>query len=297
MSWGWHKKAASYILEKWKPDALIEDFYTPNQMLVSRWWLGDVDPKRPGYNAEKAKESMKDLLEMYQGVDAMLGAAMEKAGDNTLIVLSAEHGTAPLYRNSRLNNLFARKGWLKFSVDPKTAKATIDWKNSKVVFLKMAHIYINPNGLDGDYKRASGPEYEALRQEVANELRAFKDSNGVHPVSKITKWENAEAELHLPADRVGDLIVEGTPGYRMWEEMTADKVLFTTPRATGYKEGISPTEPAIITPFIIAGPGVKKGIALSKPIHHIDQLPTILSLMKVAVPEYVEGRPIAELMR
>jgi predicted AlkP superfamily phosphohydrolase/phosphomutase len=297
MSWDWHKKASSYILEKWKPDALIEDFYTPNQMLVSRWWLGDADPQRPGYNAEKAKQSMKDLLEMYQGVDAMLGAAMEKAGDNTLIVLSAEHGTAPLYRNSRLNNLFARKGWLKFSVDPKTAKATIDWKNSKVVFLKMAHIYINPNGLDGDYKRASGPEYESLRQEVAKELRVFKDSNGVHPVSKITKWENAEEELHLPADRVGDLIVEGTPGYRMWEEMTADKVLFTTPRATGYKEGISPTEPSIITPFIIAGPGVKRGVALSKPIRHIDQLPTILNLMKVAIPEYVEGRPIAELMR
>lgn len=60
--------------------------------------------------------------------------------------------------------------------------------------------------------------------------------------------------------------------------MTEDKGIFVTPRATGYKEGVNPLDPAIQTPFIIAGPGVKEGVVLSKPIRHIDQLPTILSL-------------------
>lgn len=294
MSWNWHKKATGYILEKWKPDALIQDFYTPNQMLVSRWWLGDVDPNRPGYNPEKASESWKDLLEMYQGVDAIVGQALEKADENTLIVLSSQHGTAPLYRNTRLNNLFAKKGWLKFNIDPKNRKATIDWKNSKVVYLKMAHVYINPHGLDGNYQRASGPEYEALRKEVIAALEGLRDSNDQHPVSKIVKWENA-GELNMPNDRVGDLILEATTGYRLWEEMTGDLTLFTTPRATGYKEGVNPLDASVQTPFIIAGPGVKKGLALSKPVKHIDQLPTILNLMKVQVPEYVEGRSIDEL--
>ena len=292
MSWDWHKKAAGYIFEKWQPDALIEDFYTPNQMLVSKWWLGDVDPKRAGYNPAKAKESMKDLLEMYQGVDAIIGQVLEKADPNTLIVLSAQHGTAALYRNARLNNLFAKKGWLKFKIDEHTHKATIDWKASKVVYLKMAHVYINPNGLDGNYKRAKGPKYEALRKEVIAELSKLKD-NDIKPVSRIVKWEDA-AKLDLPTDRVGDLVLEATTGYRLWEEMTSDHVLFTTPRATGYKEGMNPNDPAVVTPFIIAGPGVEKGITLSKPIHHIDQLPTILKLMNVPIPDYVEGKPVQE---
>lgn len=295
MSWNWHKKAVGYIFEKWKPDVLIEDFYTPNQMLVSKWWLGAVDPKREGYDPIKAKESWKDLLEMYQGVDAMIGEAMAKSGDNTLIVLSAEHGTAPLYRNTRLNNLFAKKGWLKFSVDKKTRKATIDWKKSKVVYLKMAHVYINPNGLDGNYKRASGAEYEALRNEVIAELKKLKDTNGVFPVNQIVKHEEA-GSLGLPESRVGDLVLGATSGYRLWEEMTEDKALFVTPRATGYKEGVNPLDPAIQTPFIIAGPGVKEGVVLTKPIRHIDQLPTILKLMKVAIPEYVEGRVVDEII-
>lgn len=296
MSWNWHKNAVGYILEKWKPDALIEDFYTPNQMLVSRWWLGTVDPQRRGYDPVKAKEGWKDLLEMYQGVDSIIGKALEKADDNTLIVLSSQHGTAPLYRNARLNNLFAKKGWLNFRIDPKTHQATIDWKNSKVVYLKMAHIYINPNGLGGDFKRASGPKYEALRKEVIAELESLKDSNGKSPLRKVVKWEDSDS-LNLPVDRVGDLILEANTGYRFWEEMTEDKSIFTTPRATGYKEGVNPMDPSIQTPFLIAGPGVKKGLALSKPVRHIDQLPTILNLMKVSIPEYVEGHKIEELIR
>lgn len=295
MSWDWHKKAVGYIFDKWKPDALIQDFYTPNQMLVSKWWMGDVDPHREGYSAAKAKQGWKDLMEMYQGVDAIIGKALEKADKNTLIVLSSQHGTAPLYKNTRLNNLFAKKGWLKFSVDKKTGKASIDWEKSKVVYLKMAHVYINPKGLGGNYKKASGPEYEALRKEVIAELKALKDDKGVHPVSKIVKRENAEEMFDLPVDRVGDLVLESTTGYRLWEEMTEDKTIFTTPRATGYKEGVNPKDPAIQTPFIIAGPGVRQGHALTKSIKHIDQLPTILQLMHVPVPKYVEGQSIEEV--
>lgn len=296
MSWRWHSKAAGYIFENWKPDALIQDFYTPNQMLVSKWWMGDVDPNREGYDPEKAKHAWKDLLEMYQGVDSIIGKVLEKADDNTLIVLSSQHGTAPLYRNARLNNLFAKKGWLKFTVDKKTGKSTIDWKRTKAVYIKMAHVYINPNGLGGNYKRARGTEYESFRQEVAAELSSLKDENGVNPVSKIVKWEDAES-LDLPTDRVGDLVLEATTGYRLWEEMTEDKTIFTTPQATGYKEGVNPFDPTIQTPFLIAGPGVKKGVSLSKPIRHIDQLPTILNLMKVPVPSHVEGRLIEEAVQ
>jgi arylsulfatase A-like enzyme len=92
-------------------------------------------------------------------------------------------------------------------------------------------------------------------------------------------------------------VLESTTGYRLWEEMTNDKVVFTTPRATGYKEGMNPNDPTVQTPFIIAGPGVEKGVTLSQPIHHIDQLPTILKLMNVQIPDYVQGKPVNEVIR
>ena len=124
----------------------------------------------------------------------------------------------------------------------------------------------------------------------------MKDSNAVSPISRIEGWEQA-AELGLPADRIGDLVLESTTGYRMWEEVTDDKTVFVTPRATGYKEGVNPKDPSVQTPFLIAGPGVANGIQLAKPIRHIDQLPTILNLMNVSVPDYVEGQMIEEVRK
>lgn len=296
MSWDWHRKAAGYIMENWKPDAFIQDFYTPNQMLVSRWWMGKVDPNRKEYDPKQAEKAWQDLLELYQGIDSVIGEVMAKADSNTLIVLSAEHGTAPLYKQVRLNNLFAQKGWLKFTVDETNGKPIIDWDNSKVVYLKMAHVYINPSGLGGNWKRASGAEYEKLRNEVIQSIDELRDTDGTKPLAQAVKWEDAPAVFDLPTDRVGDLVLGAKTGYRFWEEPTKDGVTFTTPLATGYKETVNPQDPAVRTPFVIAGPGVKKGVALPEPVRHIDQLPTILRLMGVPAPSHTEGKVLEEIL-
>lgn len=297
MSWDWHRKAAGYIVENWKPDAFIQDFYTPNQMLVSRWWMGKVDPQRIGYDPKEAEKAWKDLLELYQGIDSVIGEVMSKADSNTLIVLSAEHGTAPLYKQVRLNNLFAQKGWMKFTIDETNGKPIIDWDNSKVVYLKMAHVYINPNGLGGSWKRASGAEYEQLRNEVIQALEELHDSDGAKPLARAVKWKDAPSAFDLPTDRVGDLVLGANTGYRFWEEPTKDGVIFTTPLATGYKETVNPQDLAVRTPFVIMGPGVKKGYKIEQPISHVDQMPTLLQLLGVEIPQYVQGRVLTEIIK
>ena len=71
---------------------------------------------------------------------------------------------------------------------------------------------------------------------------------------------------------------------------------FNTPLWTGHKHSVSPEVKSIWTPFIIWGPGVKKGYEITEPIRHIDQMPTILSLMGVDIPEYVQGRVLTEII-
>lgn len=44
MSFWWHTSALKHILNKYNPDILINDIYSPNQMLTSRWWMGYIDP-------------------------------------------------------------------------------------------------------------------------------------------------------------------------------------------------------------------------------------------------------------
>lgn len=297
MTFNWHRKAADFIIKTYSPDVFIQDIYTPNQMLESRWWHGYIDKNSRVYSPEKESEAWNDLLWMYKKLDAIIGEMLKNADENTIIVLSSDHGVCPLHRIVKLNNLFAKKGWLKFKIDENTGEPIIDWNNTKVIYLKMAHIYVNPNGLGGKWKRASGPEYEKLREEVINTLYSIEDENGIKPVLKAVKWEDAPKVFNLPTDRIGDIVIEANPGYFWSEEVDENLTIFANPLTTGYKQTINATENKCMwTPFIIAGPGVKKNYRIEKPISHIDQLPTILYLMGIDIPNYMQGKVLNEIV-
>lgn len=296
----WHREAVDAVYDRYAPQVFIHDIYTPNQMLTSRWWMGAVDPASARYRdySEEERELLwEEVRGMYQALDLIVGRAVERAGEDAIIVLSSDHGAAPISRSVRLNNLFAERGWLSVEADPETGAPVIDWEGTRVVFLNMYSVYIDPEGLGGDWRRRSGPEYEALRNEVIEALRGLRDEGGVAPVAEVLRWEEAAA-LELPADRVGDLIVSNRPGYGWSEEITEDREVFAQPLVAGYKQAIEPgSTEAVWTPFVIAGPGIRAGHRIAAPIRHIDQLPTILTAMGVPLPEHIQGSVLQEVLQ
>jgi predicted AlkP superfamily phosphohydrolase/phosphomutase len=297
-SFDWHTAAIPYILDTYKPDVVIHDVYNPNQMLTSRWWMGSIDPTSERYDdasEDERAQSWEEVKGMYKELDAMVGQILDNADENTLIVISSDHGIIPLNKAVRLNNLFAKEGLLFFTIDEKTGEPIVDWNRSKAVYLQMDNIYLNPQGLGGDYKRASGPEYEQLRNHVKQLLFNLSDENGVKPLASATNWEDVENFLDLPQDRVGDLIIANEAGYGWSEEMAADLEVFSTPLISGYKQAVSPSIAGMWTPFIIYGPGVKQNHSIGEPIHHIDQYPTIMKLMGIPIPNFVEGEPLEDV--
>jgi len=300
MSLDWHQKAASYMIDKYNPDIMLHNIYTPNQMLTSRWWMGYIDSSSSRYQevAEEQREQLwNEVKDMYKGLDDIVGELLNRADENTYIALSSDHGAVPLDKWVRLNNLFAKRGWLKFEIDSKTGEPIINWENSQVIYLKMAHVYISPGGLNGNWKRASGEEYEKLRKEVKDALMELKDQKtGIKPVIAVYNWEDAPEYLQLPTDRVGDLVIVNEAGYGWNEEMTQDLALFSTPLKTGYKQAVlADREKGMWTPFIIMGPGIKKGYVLKEPIQHIHQYPTIMNALGKQIPEIVDGQVLDEI--
>ena len=255
-----------------------------------------IDPKSERYkeatDSEK-KQVNSEVIDMYKRLDTIIGEILKEAGPNTYIVFSSDHGNIPLNMYVNLNNLFAKKGWLKFTIDPKTGEPLVDWENSKVIYLKMSHVYINPNGLAGKYERASGIKYEILREEVRTTLQELEDTNGAKPVVAITNWEDAKNYLQMDPDRAGDLIIANAPGFGWSEDMTSDGEIFTVAKEGGYKQAVDPNIPGMWTPFMIAGPGIKRHNFLGdKPINHIDQYPTIMKALRVTYPDFVQGKPL-----
>jgi len=296
-SFDWHTKAVSAVVNDFEPDVVIHDIYTPNQMLTSKWWMGYVDPDGKGYkdmSASEREQLWTEVQDMYVRLDDMIGEMLKVADRNSYIVLSSDHGAIPWNTSVFLNNLFAQKGWLKFTIDPKTGEPVIDWARSTVIYLKMAHVYVNPNGLAGNYIRASGPAYENLRNQVITALTELRTPDGAVPVAEVVKWEDAKSYMKMDPDRIGDLVIANNPGYGWNEEMSKDLTVFSDPPVTGYKQAVQSKDlPGMWTPFIIAGPGIKKNNYLGDTAFTlIDQYPTIMKALGVAIPDFVQGKAL-----
>ena len=301
LSFDWHTAAVSHLVKDVRPDVLIHDIYSPNQMLTSRWWMGALDPASSTYDAVGDAERAalwNEVSGMYRRLDSMLGVLLDNADDRTVVVLSSDHGACALNRAVRLNNLFAQKGWLAFTLNKETGDPVIDWEKTKVIYLKMDNIYVSPSGLAGNWHRASGEAYEKLRGEVITALRELADPDtGIRPVESVVKWEDVETALDLPRERVGDLTIVNKVGYGWNEEMTEGKEVFSAPLVSGYKQAIDPREKCLWTPFMIVGPGVKKNHRIETVIGVQDQYPTILHLLGVRPGTDIDGRVVKEVLR
>lgn len=299
MSFQWHARAQKYFFEQAEQDVFIQSIYSPNQMLTSRWWMGYLDPRGRNYSTIGEAERQKlwgEVKEMYQKIDAMVGEALRARPEDAYMIFGSDHGALPLNFEVRLNNLFAQKGWLATVKDPHSGVLRIDWQKTKVIFLNMAHIYLHPGGLGGDYHPASGPEYERLRDEVAQTLKELKDQSGHAPLADLRRRE-AVYEWGLPSDRVGDLVIAANVGYNWVEDVDETGQIFTGSLKSGYKQSVLPDqEQGLWTPFIIVGPGVRKNHRLSRPISHLEQYPTIMKLLKVQPPYRPDAGPIEEVL-
>jgi len=299
LSLNWHRSAARYMAGSMSNDVVIHDIYTPNQMLTSRWWMAYIDPASTRYESvteSTRKELFNEVLEMYKGIDLIIGEILDNMDSESVFVLSSDHGVVPFNREVRVNNILADHGLLKYSLDEDTGEYRVLWEQSTAVYLKMDGIYINPEGLDGNFARAEGHAYEALRVKVRSILENLTD-NGTNPLDGVIPWEQAK-DWGLPGDRVADLIIANKPGYGWVEEITKDRLYFFDSLASGYKQGIHPGENlGMLTPFIAVGPGIKPNNRLSKIVQHVDQYPTIMSLIGESIPEFVEGKVVQEVFR
>ena len=161
----------------------------------------------------------------------------------------------------------------------------------------MDNIYIHPNGLAGNWTRASGKEYDSLRKQVKKELAKLIDpETNQSPFSAIVDWEKVEDYLNLPKDRVGDLVIANKAGYGWNEEMSEELEIFEKFLISGYKQAVLAKEvKGMWTPFIVMGHGVKKSYEIKNSINNVDQYSTILNLLNLSYGTETDGRVITEI--
>ena len=110
MSLDWHRDAAGFIIDRYRPDFFIQDTYTLNQMLESRWWHREIAGPNFDYDTRTtAVDEWEDIFWLYKKLDDIIGEAMKNLDENALIVFSSDHGVIPIKKQLKINNLFAQK--------------------------------------------------------------------------------------------------------------------------------------------------------------------------------------------
>jgi len=162
------------------------------------------------------------------------------------------------------------------SSKPSRGRGAIDWSRTKAIWHDTMYIYMNvkgrqPNGV------VEPDQYETTREAIIQDLREYKDPRlGRCPFSLILRSEDA-GMLGLWGDRIGDIIVCVEPGGDYGE---GHGNLLPTARF-----GLSSLQATLI----LAGPGVRAGVKLTRPVWLTDVAPTIAHLMNIPAPATMEG--------
>lgn len=300
--------AVSKLMDKWKTDFFIVVFKGTDNLQHYFWDEKDI------------------LLEYYQKLDKIIGEILERSGKEANVFIISDHGFGPeatktFFINTWLeqhgllkmkggskNRLFRRlfftvvkiNQFLKFrSILPrksvnqvvKASKSQIDWHNTKIYGddKNIGGININLKG-----RQPAGvvekEEYEQLREEIINKLKALKDpETGENIIKEAYKKEELYSGRFM--DKISDIVLLGNHEYIISPGISDEllkpfKSIRTGNHSNGYLNGI----------LIANGPDIKEGKHVEGP-ELIDIAPTILHMLGVPIPRDMDGRVLKDIFR
>jgi len=200
----------------------------------------------------------------------------------------SDHGFVPFARGVNVNAWLKREGYLVMEDGAEGGKwlAGVDWSRTKAYALGLGGIYVNVKGREA---RGVVPREEvpALKKEIAEKLAGLRDdARGDAAVREVYDLGAIYDGPYL--DGGPELVVGYNAGYRAsWDSATG---------GTGgdvFEDNVKAWsgDHCVASDLV---PGVlfsNARVATARP-RIVDVAPTVLDLFGVAVPPYMEGRPL-----
>ena len=288
----WFAKAAAYLAKKYEWDLFFIHTHAVDYVLDSV--ISEADPATAEDDSlRKYYESVVDRT--MRIVDRMIREIIGKLVDEeTLVVVVSDHGIISYRGHTSITDIvrdiLVRKGFLVYKERKAAGPATkpqkkeeVDLSRSKAIVHDDVYIYINLKGRE-PHGVVDPDEYEAIRDSIINSLLEYKDPLlKSTPFSLVLKAEDAEF-LGLYGDRIGDIIFVAREGglYNEGHGIYLPTARFSMSSLNAF--------------LLMAGPGVKKGYELKKPVRLIDVAPTVAFLLGFPPPKDSEGSILLEAL-
>lgn len=310
----WLGVATSHLMSHYDWSLYFLQWHGFNHAEHTFW--GGVDPLSPWYAEENAPHYWDCFRRFYGAADGMIGEIVKNADEDTLVVITADHGHVPyVYGAAMVGNALINSGLLAYRKDA-NGDIVVDWSKTKAYSLP-ENVYVNLEGRDPDGIVEAGAEYDDVCDKVIAALYGIRDPEGKCPIAFALKKDDAEM-FGLYGDRVGDVVYGNNAGYVSMLEPTENREEFRFLRGAisptddwGEREGPIPANTSIHSsnmpssklglgsiriPLIIRGPGIKRNYVMKSHFRIIDIAPTVSHILDIPVPAQCEGSIILEAL-
>jgi len=295
-------KVLRYLMKK-EPchfTAILFDGGDKLQHLCWRFIYPELFPETPSPWERKIQNL---CLDYFRQLDNFIADIVELAGPDANILMASDHGFGTSTEVFYVNTWLHQNGYLEWAdtddipvddgsgeqdprvVLPRNYVRTLDWNKTT------AHgLTASSNAIHISVAGQRGPEgippqcYEHFRQELIESLLKFTDSEGKPVITNV--WTREELFSGSQMNLAPDLTV-GLRDNGFVSTLRSDVPFKQRPEPIGthYPDGI----------FMAIGPGIRKGISLSKELSIMDVTPTLLYMLGLSVPEDLEGRTPEEI--
>ena len=234
-----------------------------------------------GADAETLERCREGLVQTYASIDRMIGRLLELADDDTVVTLISDHGGTPSqFRAIDIEQVLEETGFLVYREDADKGRQ-IDWTRTLAAPVGLVHLFLNLKGREPE--GIIDPEdYEETRLDLIAALQSYRDeTTDRHPFALAVTREDAEL-LNLWGELVGDVVYALRPEF----DGAHGKQLPSARLGIGGQHST----------FVMAGAGVRQGVALQRQVRVVDVAPTLCYLLGVPLPEQVEGGIVYEAL-
>jgi len=285
-----------YLASKYKGDVIFAETHAPDYANHAFLPLAD-ETGNP--TPEQSKRCREGLIRTFASTDRWIGRLLELADEDTVVVVASDHGGTPsVHRPVNVKQILEKAGLLVHKtsqeVHPlsfhkvekglliyKEPAREVDISKSRVLPVGIFSIFVNLKGRDPGGIVDPG-DYEKTREEIIAALMEYKDpQTGIHPFTLALTRENAEA-LNLWGELVGDVVYAVRPEF----DGAHGRHLPVGRLGIGGQHSV----------FIMAGAGIRKGVALERQVRVIDVAPTLCYLLGLPMPRNVEGGVVYEAL-
>jgi predicted AlkP superfamily phosphohydrolase/phosphomutase len=244
----------------------------------------------PEHRLHEPDSPFRDAIrDYYKLVDEWLGKIIHAAGESVAVIVASDHGAKRMDGAIAINEWLWQKGWLSLKREPQGVEAfshdMVNWSETRAWSTGgyYGRIFLNVEGREtqGIIPREG---YETVRDELAEAICTIPDDRGNLLNTKVFKPENIYQQVNNIAPDLmvyfGDLHWRcvGSIGYGQHYTLEND----TGPDDANHaEEGM----------FILHQPQ-ESGRGHVEAHQLMDIAPTVLSLMRLDIPEAMQGRVI-----